>query len=215
VQYHLGVALRQAGKHEEAVAVFREAARLAEPLKLFATVQWALSAAGVSALGLDRLDEAAELFEATARTRSERGDPGGVAHVAHGKALIARARGDHEAAWNLFQAAYERYRVLGAPLVMAAALSGIAWSALGRDDLAAATTALAEMSRIAESTQDPLIQAWLHESEAHVRAARGDACGSLRSLDRAAELRRGHELPGLPFEEREVQRLRAILGASS
>jgi predicted ATPase len=92
VRFHQGLALRQSGLHRDAIDEFLEAARVAEPLKLYAIVHWSLTAAGVSALGLDELDEAATLFDRAARTRSERGDPSVAGHAAQGAALIAPAR---------------------------------------------------------------------------------------------------------------------------
>jgi tetratricopeptide (TPR) repeat protein len=200
--------------HRDAIDEFLEAARVAEPLKLYAIVHWSLTAAGVSALGLDELDEAATLFDRAARTRSERGDPSVAGHAAQGAALIARARGDYRAARHHYLAAYRAYRSAGTPGSVAAALSGLAWAALRDGDVPAAQEALEELQTIADETDDVLWRAWAHEVLAQVSAAQRDYGTALRLLCSADELRRAHRLPRLAFERREAEELRARVTAA-
>lgn len=214
VRFHRGLALRQGGLHRDAIEEFLEAARVAEPLGLHAIVHWSLTAAGVSALGLDELDEATDLFESAAHTRSERGDPSVAGHAAQGAALIARARGDHRAARQHYLAAYDAYRSAGTPGSVAAALSGLAWAALRDGDVHAAQEALTELQAIADETDDVLWRAWAQEVLAQMSAAQGDHGTALRLLCSADELRRSHRLPRLAFERREAEELRARVSAA-
>ncbi|MFC0682645.1 BTAD domain-containing putative transcriptional regulator [Lysobacter korlensis] len=215
VLYQLGIAYRQAGEHQDAIAAFQEAAAVARRLGLSSVVQGALSGAGVCAVGLDRFELASGFFGEAARTQTEQGDPGGKAQAAHGAGLIARARGDYAAALNWFTAALEGFREMRAPLSAAAALSGIGRCQLSFGRVAEAERAYAELEQIAERGNDPLIEAWACEAKAQFLAHAGNASEALQMIERAKAIRTQARRPGLAFEEREVAALLGSLRAGA
>jgi predicted ATPase/DNA-binding CsgD family transcriptional regulator len=145
-----------------------------------------------------RLDEAQRAFTgALAVLRDNNG--WGVAQTLYGMGVLARARGDHDAALGHFRSALALYREIDARPEIARCLAGIGWVALSRGEEDLAQSSLAESLRLSLATGQRLAVARGLAAFATLAAARGEPARAVRLEGAAQGLRAavGHGPSGL------------------
>jgi tetratricopeptide (TPR) repeat protein len=106
-QFHLGVALANAGHAEEAAEALRAAVLLFDPDRLPVEHAKALNALGAALRGAERLDEAAGALRAAVEMFASRGQTVEAGAAVFNLGLVQRERGEPEAAATSFTRASE------------------------------------------------------------------------------------------------------------
>src|SRR5690349_19412140 len=143
----LSQAAGRAGRTEEAVAYIEQAAEAAEATGNDWEAGLIEAARAAIALRQNKLKSAQRAYEAALEILADN-NRWGVAQVSYGMGMLARARGDADAAVRYYTEAMEIFRELDAWPEIARCQAGLGWIAVAAGDFGQARQSLAESLRL-------------------------------------------------------------------
>ncbi|MFI0449599.1 BTAD domain-containing putative transcriptional regulator [Actinomadura sp. 6N118] len=207
----LGVLAEAVGDYERAARLHRDGLAMAEELGSYAEVSYKLSRLGRIALLTGDHAEAAELHERGRRIAAEQSHKRMEQFAEIGLALVARRRGDLDAAERYLRTWVDWIRdVDGAP-GLALVLAELGFVAEQRGDARMAAELHSEGLAAARSTGNPRAVALAFEGLAGAAALDGKAGEAARLLGEAAAARAAAGAPLPPAERGDVDRITAAV----
>src|SRR5690348_649133 len=212
----LSQAAGRAGRTEEAVAYIEQAAEAAEATGNDWEAGLIEAARAAIALRQNKLKSAQRAYEAALEILADN-NRWGVAQVSYGMGMLARARGDADAAVRYYTEAMEIFRELDAWPEIARCQAGLGWIAVAAGDFAQARQSLAENLRLNQMCGQRLGIARGLEACAALAAASGQPGPAARLAGAACQLREslGHGTGIGPRIEQVLEFARGQIGTSA
>src|SRR5690349_19083740 len=212
----LGQAAGRAGRTDEAVAYIEQAAEAAAATGNDWEAGLIQAARAAIALRQNKLKSAQRAYEAALEILADN-NRWGVAQVSYGMGMLARARGDADAAVRYYTEAMEIFRELDAWPEIARCQAGLGWIAVAAGDFGQARQSLAESLRLNQMCGQRLGIARGLEACAALAAAAGQPEQAARLAGAACQLREslGHGTGIGPRIEQVLEFARGQIGTSA
>jgi tetratricopeptide (TPR) repeat protein len=198
--YHLGWALRQFGRYDQAARVLEEAIDVARRAGLWNTTQWALADLAVGKVHLGDPAAARALFDEARAASLEVGDGAGEVLADYGYGLLAHVEDRWTDARRHYEAAARGFIGLGTPVPQGVAVAGLARCDEAEGDLAGAQERFDEALTLGRRLGEPGVTASALEGLARLASARGEQHSAAQLFEEAADIRRRFHRPAPPFE---------------
>ncbi|QFG22638.1 BTAD domain-containing putative transcriptional regulator [Actinomadura sp. WMMB 499] len=195
------------GDYAAAARLLRAGLRLAEDLGMWPEASFRLAGLGRVALLDGALDEARDLHERALCTATRHAARSAEEFAELGLGLVARARGEPDAAEAHLRAPLAWLRDIGGTAGIAFVHAQLGFIAEERGDADAALALHTESLAAARTTGDPRAVALALEGRAGARSLAGAHGEAVRLLREAAALRASSGAPLPPGERREVDRI--------